>query len=209
MKLLYQTHSPFARKVLVFAHEAGLAERLEVIHQETSPTLANADVFAQNPLGKVPVLLRPDGSALFDSNVICAFLDTLSARSLYPANGELRWDALRLQALAQDLAEVGIALRWETARRPEPLRYPPLAEGYALKLARAYDWLEVHADFGAPLHIGHIALATTLDWLAFRELPSFTQAHSRLSAWFEAFASRHSMLSTPLHGDTLDQPASA
>ena len=78
-----------------------------------------------------------------------------------------------------------------------------------VEAGQGYDWLEVHADFGAPLHIGHIALATTLDWLAFRELPSFTQAHSRLSAWFEAFASRHSMLSTPLHGDTLDQPASA
>src|SRR5687767_3749836 len=60
VKLLYQTHSPYARKALVFAHEVGLAAQLEVVHQETSPTVRNAEVFAENPLGKVPVLLRPD-----------------------------------------------------------------------------------------------------------------------------------------------------
>ena len=58
MQLLYQTHSPYARKALVFAHEAGLAARIDVVHHETSPTLRNEQVYAQNPLGKVPVLLR-------------------------------------------------------------------------------------------------------------------------------------------------------
>ena len=70
MKLLYQTHSPYARQVLVLAHEVGLADRLEVIHHETSPTRRNAAVFAVNPLGKVPVLVLDDGLALFDSAVI-------------------------------------------------------------------------------------------------------------------------------------------
>jgi glutathione S-transferase len=77
MKLLYQTHSPFARKVLVFAYEAGIADRLEVIHHETSPTKRNEAVFAENPLGKVPILLRDGLAPLFDSNVICAYLYTL------------------------------------------------------------------------------------------------------------------------------------
>ena len=178
MKLLYQTHSPYARKVLVFAHEAGLADRLQVIHQETSPTQKNAAVFAQNPLGKVPVLLRDDGDALFDSDVICAYLDSLGVRSLYPASGEEKWAALRLQALAQGLCDTGIALRWERTRRPEPLRYEPLAQGYELKLQTAYDWLEAQADFSGELHVGHIALATALDWLAFRELPDFRKGRS-------------------------------
>src|SRR5687768_13722497 len=69
MKLLYQTHSPYARKALVFAHEAGLAERIEVIHHETSPLRRNEAVFAANPLGKVPVLMREGVPALFDSDV--------------------------------------------------------------------------------------------------------------------------------------------
>lgn len=204
MKLLYQTHSPYARKALVFAHEAGLADRVEVIHHETSPTQRNAEVFAQNPLGKVPVLLRPGQDALFDSDVICAFLDTLAPRSLYPVDPERRWAALRMQALAQGLADSGIALRWETARRPEPLRYEPLARGYALKLTSAYDWLEASDEFEAPLHVGHIALATALDWLEFRELPGFRDGRPRLTAWFDAFAARPSMLATPLAGDTHD-----
>ncbi|QAY79214.1 glutathione S-transferase [Sphingosinicella sp. BN140058] len=204
MKLLYQTHSPFARKVLVFAHEAGLAEAIEVVHHETSPTQRNAEVFAQNPLGKVPVLLRPGSSPLFDSDVICLYLDGLAARSLYPIGVERRLGALRLQALAQGLAEAGIAYRWETARRPEGLRYPPLAAGYAEKLKTAYDWLEVHGDYDAPIHIGHVALATTLEWLDFRGLPPFRPARPKLAAWFDAFAERPSMRSTPLAGDTVD-----
>ena len=204
MKLLYQTHSPFARKVLVFAYEKGIADRIQVVHHETSPTAANADVFAQNPLGKVPVLLRDGATALFDSDVICAFLDTLGGESLYPRTGEDRWGALRMQALAQDLAQSGIALRWETVRRPEALRYPPLAQGYALKLTNSYDWLEANADFDAPVHIGHIALATALDWLAFRDLPSFRDGRARLTGWFDSFLTRPSMKATPLSGDTQD-----
>src|SRR6185436_13457990 len=99
MKLLYQTHSPYARKALVFAHEVGLAGDIEVVHHETSPTLRNEEVFAQNPLGKVPVLLREGLDAIFDSDVICAYLDTLhSGCRLIPNDGEERWRALRMQA---------------------------------------------------------------------------------------------------------------
>lgn len=84
-QLLYQTHSPFARKVLVFAIEAGLQNRLEVIHHETSPTNRNDAIFAANPLGKVPVLVLPDGMTLYDSLVICDYLDRLhGGRKLIP-----------------------------------------------------------------------------------------------------------------------------
>ncbi|GGE02574.1 hypothetical protein GCM10011529_06310 [Polymorphobacter glacialis] len=91
MQLLYQTHSPYARKALVFAHESGLADRIEVIHHETSPTLRNETVCARNPLGKVPVLLRPGRPPLFDSDVICAVLDTLhTGPKLIPPEGDAR-----------------------------------------------------------------------------------------------------------------------
>ena len=205
MQLLYQTHSPYARTALVFAHEAGLADRIEVIHHETSPTLRNEIVFAQNPLGKVPVLIRPGFAPLFDSDVICAFLDTLhDGRALVPREGESRWQALRVQAVAQGMADAGIALRWETVRRPEALRYPPLRDGYAGKLSAAYDWLERELDVDAPVDVGHIAVATALGWLAFRELPDFRAGHPRLTAWFDAFQTRPSMRATPLSGDTYD-----
>lgn len=205
MKLLYQTHSPYARKALVFAHEAGLADRIEVVHHETSPTQRNEQVFAENPLGKVPVLIRPERSPLFDSDIICAYLDTLhDGRRLVPAGGEARWQALRMQAIAQGLCDAGIAVRWETVRRPEALRYPPLRDGYTGKLVASYDWLERELDVDSPLHVGHVALATALSWLEFRELPDFRRNRPRLTAWFDAFRTRPSMLATPLSGDTRD-----
>ena len=210
MKLLYQTHSPYARKVLVFAYEAGLADRLEVVHHETSPTLRNPEVFAENPLGKVPVLIRPGMPSLFDSDVICAYLDTLhrgrlhDGRRLIPQEGEERWHALRMQSVAQGIADAGIAVRWETVRRPEPLRYPPLRDGYVGKLIASYDWLEQELDAAAPLHVGHIAVATALAWIEFRVLPGFRDNRPKLTTWFDAFEQRQSMLATPLSGETLD-----
>jgi len=205
MQLLYQTHSPYARKALVFAHEAGLAGRIEVVHHETSPTQRNEEVFARNPLGKVPVLIRPGLSALFDSDVICAYLDSLhDGRKLIPPENEPRWRALRLQALAQGIADAGIALRWETVRRPQQHRYAQLQNGYTSKLTSSYDWLERELDDDTPVHVGHVALATALSWLAFRELPDFRPGRPRLAAWFDEFQSRPSMRATPLSGETHD-----
>lgn len=203
MRLLHQTHSPYSRKVLVFAHEAGLAERIEAVHHETSPVVRNGEVFAENPLGKVPVLLRPGLPAIFDSDVICAYLDDLAERDrrLIPRDGERRWHALRMQAVAQGICEAGNAIRWETVRRPEALRYPPLRDGFVMKLSESYAWLERELDDG--LHVGHVAVATALDWIEFRELPSF-RSQRRLSKWFDAFRKRASMLATPLSGDTHD-----
>jgi glutathione S-transferase len=209
MKLLYQTHSPYARKTLVFAHEVGIAERIEVVHHETSPVVRNEDVFTQNPLGKVPVLLRPGRPSLFDSDVICAYLDTLhGGRRLIPTlESEARWQSLRIQAMAQGLADTGIALRWETVRRPEAMRYPPLQDGYIAKLVASYDWLEEELDIATPVHVGHVALATALSWFEFRELPGFRDGRPRLTAWFDAFADRPSMRATPLSGETVDLEA--
>jgi len=204
MKLYYQTHSPYARKALVFAHEAGLADRLEVIHHETSPTRRNDTVFAENPLGKVPVLIRPGLRPIFDSDVICAYLDTLGGTRLIPEEGEARWNALLLQAVAQGLCDAGIALRWETVRRPPDLRYPPLRDGFTEKLKASYDWLEAELDMSTSVHVGHIALATALDWLEFRELPAFRHGRPRLTKWFEEFAARPSMRATPFSGEARD-----
>jgi len=205
MKLLYQTHSPTARKCLVFAYEVGIAERIKVEHHETSPTRRNEQVFAENPLGQVPVLVRPGQPTIFDSDVICAYLDTLhNGRRLIPPEGEARWQALRIQAIAQGLSNTGGVIRWETVRRPEALRYPALRDGYIEKLTASYDWLERELDVDSPIHIGHIALATTLSWLEFRELPTFREKRERLTTWFDAFESRPSMRATPMSGETHD-----
>lgn len=200
MKLLYQTHSPFARKALVFAHEAGLANRIEVIHHETSPTLRNDEVHALNPLGKVPVLIA-EGEAIFDSAVICEYLDGLhDGPSLIPAD---RIDALRWQAVADGISEAGILVRWETTRRPEPLRYPALGEGHLAKVSGACAYLEDRFQPAERPGLAEVAIATALSWIAFREVHDLT-AYPRLSAWLEAFEKRPSMQATTLVGETLD-----
>jgi glutathione S-transferase len=204
MVLIYQSHSPFARKVLVFAHEAGLAHRLHLQHQETSPTNRNDRVFAVNPLGKVPVLVLQDGEAIFDSGAICDHLDTLGTARLIPEQGHWRRAALRFQALAHGLCDAGVALRWETERRPEPLRYKPLADGMKMKLVETFDFVERFSDLDAPLHVGHIALATALAWLEFRGLPAFYDGRPKLTNWYKAFLRRSSMQQTGYAGETHD-----
>jgi glutathione S-transferase len=212
MRLLYQTHSPYARKVLVMAHEAGIAGQLEVIHHETSPTLRNDDVFKVNPLGKVPALIIEGGPSLFDSGVICEYLDSLHQnKPMIPADGIERMLSLRLQALAQGLCDAGILVRHETARRPEPYRYAAMRDGQIEKLLSTYDFLEKSEAAIEPenaqspyVDIGQIALATALSWLEFRRLPAFEPGRPRLSTWYRQFIRRPSMLATPFTGETVD-----
>jgi len=210
LTLYSQSHSPYARKTIVFAHEAGIVDHLAIIDHETSPTNRNPAVFAVNPLGKVPVLITPEAGAIFDSLVICDYLDGLHAgRKLIPAAGAKRWQALRLHSVAQGLCDAGIALRWETLRRPEALRYPPLQEGQTAKLVESYDLLERQEPFDGPVDIGQIGLATALAWLEFRALPDFRAKRPRLTRWYEEFSRRYSMRATAYHGETQDGPAAA
>lgn len=204
LQLFYQTHSPYARKVLVFAHEVGLVPRLDVVHHETSPTRQNEQVFRVNPLGKVPVLVCEDGTALFDSPVICEYLDELHDRpKLVPAQGPARWEALRLQALAQGICDAGILLRWEQERRPQAFRYAPFADGQAEKLVESYEFIERAISLEGPVTVGHIALATALDWIVFRQLPVFG-SYPRLMEWYGEFILRPSMQATSYSGKTQD-----
>ena len=209
MKLLYQTHSPYARKALVAAHEMGLADRLHVVHHETSPLARNNDVFALNPLGKVPVLICDDGDVLFDSSVICEYLDGLhDGAKLIPADPARRYRALRHQAIAMGIADAGIAVRWETERRPQAVRWAPLRDGQLHKIIAACDFLEDQLEEEKAIDIGDIALATALSWIEFRGVYAFEDARPRLSSWYTQFCARPSMQATALHGDTVDTTTS-
>jgi glutathione S-transferase len=205
MKLLSQTHSPYARKVLVMAHETGIIDRLEIVHHETSPTRRNDAVFAANPLGKVPALIGEDGLALFDSIVICDYLDVLQGgRRMIPAQGRERFLTLRLQALAQGVLEAGIAVRWDVDRRPSALRWKEFADGQTEKLVAAYDFVEREVELEGPIDLGQIALATALSWIEFRDLPSFKERRPRLMRWYDGFRERPSMRATEYSGATQD-----
>ena len=95
MKLYWSSRSPFVRKVMVCAHECGLAARIECVRTLVMMTRPNPDLLPVNPLGKIPTLVLDDGSALYDSTVICEYLDSLHGGSrLFPESGPARWTAM-------------------------------------------------------------------------------------------------------------------
>ncbi len=200
MRLHTHPASPFGRKVLVAAHELGLAAEIRVEHRKVSPVEPHPEVVADNPLGKLPTLVREDGTPLVDSRVICEYLDARAGGGrLHPEEPELRWRALMLQALADGMMEASILARYETVLRPEALRWPAWVEHQKLKVARTLDRIEQEAQDLDPeaVHIGLIALACALGYLDFRFAEDgWRQGRPRLAAWFERYRMRPAMQAT-------------
>lgn len=199
MKLYMSVTSPYARKVRIFARETGLAARIEEIPASVSPVAPDERVSRANPLGKVPALLLDDGSALFDSAVICEYLDGLHAgRRLFPQAGPARWAALKLQAEGNGLLDASVLARYELALRPEPLRWPEWIAGQKAKVTGVLDALESAADTlaGEPT-IGSITVACALGYLDFRFADDAWRAgRPQLAAWFAAVSARESLRTT-------------
>ncbi len=108
MRLHYSYASPYVRKVVAVAIETGQRERLELTARKVSPIAPDAEVNRDNPLGKVPCLVTDDGLSLFDSRVICEYLDSLhGGPKMFPAGGSLRWTALRRQAEGDGILDAG------------------------------------------------------------------------------------------------------
>lgn len=200
MKLYWSSRSPYVRKVMIAAHELGLAERLEPIPVVVALAQLNATVMAHNPLNKIPTLLTDDGQTLSESVVICEYLDALAGTPrLFPAAPAARWPALRWHALGNGLLD--ILLPWRTER----LRTDPRADviaALAAKTTATLAVLETEADrlAAAPIAIGHVGVAAALGYLDFR-FPDLTwrDGHPRLTAWYATFAQRPSMRATEAH----------
>ncbi|MEZ5708782.1 MAG: glutathione S-transferase family protein [Blastomonas sp.] len=197
MKLYWSRRSPFARKALLVAHEAGLAERIEVIsiaipQREPDPGLSEA-----SPLQKLPTLITDDGDTIVDSPVICEYLDRLAGGGLFP-DGRDRWRAMSLQAIGDELLSILLLWRAEL-RRPAELQSEKLIGAHAARLDRSLDWLEKQAEFSGeqPLHIGHITIGVLLSYLDFR-FPErdWRTGRNRLAQWQDDFMQRPSALAT-------------
>ena len=196
MKLLTNKATPFGRKVAVAALERGLFERIEVTDETLSPVAPGAAVAAANPLGKIPCLLLDDGTALYDSRVICEYLDHLAeGPGLFPQEPELRWRVLTLQALGDGILDAAVGTRYETTLRPEPLRWSAWSDGQKLKTTRGLDRLEADAARLTMLaDIGAISVACALGYLDFRYAHEpWRPTRRHLAAWFDEVAARPSM----------------
>lgn len=195
MKLHYSPSSPFVRKVMIAAHEKGLADRIEL----TSPaTMANGELRLDNPLEKVPCLVDDDGRAIYDSHVIVEYLDAMgSGPKLVPSEAAARVAVLLRHALADGLMDAAVAGIGEQ-RRPEALKWADALERQKGKMARAMDALEAQVDtLGTEPDLATISVGCALGYTDFRYGDMDWRAgHPKLAAWYEAFSKRPSMAAT-------------
>jgi len=195
MKLFFTPRSPYVRKVRVTLIETGLSKSIEFIQVDLENPLP--ELARQNPLGKVPTLIRDDGMALFDSPVVCEYLDSLNkGPKLYPS-GEARWAALHQLALADGILDA-LTTRRHEARRPDGERSSDYMQRQKVKSDRGLAALEREANrLVGPITIGHIAVGCCLGYLDFRFAKEpWRSDHPRLAGWFEEFAKRPSMVET-------------
>jgi len=196
MKLYYSATSPYVRKVVVCAHELGLFDRLELLPTKVVPTEPNREYGGVAPLMKVPALERDDGQPLFDSIVICEYLDSLGGDKLFP-KGEARWKALRLNALADGVLDAAVLTRYENFVRPENLRWKTWGDGQLLKVDQSLDFLEKHAGDLEGVNVGTIAVGCALGYLDFRYADrGWPQKHPKLAAWWKKMGARPSFEKT-------------
>jgi len=199
VQLFYSLNSPYARKARIIIHELGLKPRVEDVIV-TLP--ADAKLRAINPLGKIPALILDDGSAIYDSPVICEYLDELGNGTFFPRarllrEAQGRWRALTLQALGDGLA--GAVVRRNQERRlPEGKRSAEVLERQTKSIEAAFAVADRMAHkFPAEPTIGELAVACAIGYLDLR-VPEdgWRERYPRLAAWLEIFSQRPSVQAT-------------
>ena len=197
MKLHWSPRSPFVRKVLIVAHERGLIDRLNCVRTVAAMITPHAELMRDNPLSKIPTLVLDDGTVLYDSPVICEYLDALDGKpQLFPLDRKLRIVALRRQALGDGFLDLLVLARNERLReQPSRLHLASAAARSAAVLAS----LEREADAlaASAFDIGHIAIGCALSYLDFRFADQdWRKDNARLAIWHAVFAARPSVEAT-------------
>ena len=205
MKLHSSPTSPYVRKVRILLLETGLDDRVEQVVQAVTPIALNKEVNADNPMGKVPAFVTDDGISLYDSPVICEYLDSLHAGAkMYPPSGPTRWTAIRRQALGDGLLDAAILGRYEATLRPEGYRWPDWMDAQMLKIERSLDAMAAEAaeatedvGLGDTVDIGTISFACALGYMDFRyDEADWRAGRPALAEWYKGFAQRPSMQAT-------------
>lgn len=199
MKILFSPTSPYVRKCLVTAHELGLDGQLQLLPSNAHPVQRDAAIIAHNPLGKVPTLFTDGGHVIYDSRVICEYLNRQAKGTLLPDDGPERWHTLTLQALGDGILDGALLARYEDAARPEALRWPQWRAGQLDKAETSLAWLnalpEGPGGLDGRVDLGTITIGCALWYLdlRFAEL-GWRSRHARVRDWYEGFSKRPSMI---------------
>jgi len=195
MKLMFSPFSPYVRKCLVTAHELGLDSRIALLNAAANPVNRDQTIIPHNPLGKVPTFFTDDGEALYDSRVICEYLNDLAKGSVFPQSGPARWRALTLQSLGDGILDAAILARYEGFLRPEPLRWADWSRGQLDKIHTSLAHLNAHPGaLSGEATIGNIAMGCALWYLDLRFADlGWRDSYPQVATWYAAFSQRASM----------------
>ena len=186
MKLYHSPTSPFVRKVMACAIMHGLDAQITLV--PTNAHASPAGLVADNPLSRVPCLVTDDGFALYDSPVICEYLDEISPDiPMLPPKGALRWRALKLQALGDGMMDAAVARLLEGRKPADAARETFIARQAGI-VSRCLDHLEADVPANHP-DLGTLTLACALGYLDLRfAADAWREGRPRLAAWFEAIS---------------------
>lgn len=196
MKLFHATASPYVRKVMVTAHELGLVDRLELVTAPSTPLEPNPDLIARNPLGKIPVLVTDDAGTLFDSRVICRYLNHAAAGTLLGPNAA-EFPIIGREAMAEGMIDAMLAAVYETRFRGQAAMQAWIDAqiGKARRGMQAFD--ARIDDVSGSLTIDQITLGVALGYADFRHGNlGWRDDCPALAAWYETFSVRPSMQAT-------------
>jgi len=197
MKILFSPFSPYVRKCLVTAMELGLNERITLLPSNAHPINRDREIIAVNPLGKVPTFFTDDGQALYDSRVICEYLNDLAGGSLFPS-GAARWPTLTLQSLGDGMLDAALLARYEDVARPEALHWADWKAAQLDKVATSLAALEATPQvLAGRVDIGVIAIGCALWYLDLR-FPDlgWRDRCPQVAAWYAAYSQRPAMAMT-------------
>ena len=205
MKLHWSPRSPFVRKVMIALHETQLLPEVDLVRSVVALHLPpNPAVLADNPLGKIPALVTEEGQVLFDSRVICAYLNMRAGGTLVPADSAAQIRQLRWEALGDGLTD--ILLLWRTELTRETGLWQAVTDGWQAKVRAAMARLEAEAEAlrANPFGIGQISVICALGQLDFRWADCDWRAHAPRLAEAAAHWSRRAAVAATHVTD--DQP---
>ena len=197
MKLITASASPYSRKVKALLYETVQIDEVELVQVKTSPVAVDPNVLAANPLGKIPCLIRDNEPALYDSRVICRFLDARTGGHFYP--DRMIWDVLTIEATADGILDSALSMVYEKRLRDENAQSADWLKAQWGKVQNGLAALNTMwiSHLNGQVHMGHIAVGCALGYLDFRlGAKNWRQGNEALAVWFDDISKRKSFQKT-------------
>ncbi len=198
-KLFYSDRSPYVRKVMVTLHEVNLFENVEIVSVRTNPLGVVEDLVDVSPLGKIPTLVLRDGTTIFDSRVICSYLNSIGKSDLYLAKENLKWSIKTAEANFDGILDAALLMVYEHRYRQDIYQNAEWLENLWKKIERTLDFYNNSSSkiLSGSLNMGQISLGCALGYLDYRHNNRNWRAKNQyLRDWFAEFSERLSMRNT-------------